>query len=77
MTMVCKGSTVPAELTGFRLFCIAFVLTFSGIMTNIAAYQWLHLYLDQRNDANRPATEEVSTPPRLAWDVRQIAHAQA
>jgi hypothetical protein len=52
------------ELTPFRLFCIAFVLSFSLFMTNLAAFQWVSLYLEQRQ--NSPATDEGSEEPRLA-----------
>jgi hypothetical protein len=41
-------------LSDFRLFCLAFVLTFAGIMTNLAAFQWMQVYLD-RIEMNRPS----------------------
>jgi hypothetical protein len=69
--MVPKDSGA-VELTAFRLFCIAFVLSFSLFMTNLAALQWISLYLEQRPEA--PASDEgADEEPRLALYVSSTA----
>jgi hypothetical protein len=52
-------------MSEFRLFCLAFFVTFSGMMTNLAAFQWMQLYLD-RFDVNQPSEQRETGQPRLA-----------
>lgn len=46
----------PARpISEFRLFCLAFVFTFAGIMTNLATFHWFEVYLDRNGEVNRPS----------------------
>ena len=53
------------QISGRRLFCLAFLVTFSGAMTNLAAFHWIELYLDRR-DVNQPSDQRETEEPRLA-----------
>jgi hypothetical protein len=53
------------RVSEFRLFLLAFVVTFSGMMTNLAAFQWIQLYLDRLN-VNQPSDQRETGQPRLA-----------
>jgi hypothetical protein len=53
------------HIPGVRLFCLAFLFTFSGVMTNLAAFHWIELYLDRR-EINQPSEQRETGEPRLA-----------
>ena len=53
------------HISGLRLFCLGFLFTFSGIMTNLAAFHWIELYLDRR-EVNQPSDQRETGEPRLA-----------
>ena len=53
------------HISGARLFCLAFLFTFFGVMTNLAAFHCIELYLDRR-DVNQPSEQRETGEPRLA-----------
>lgn len=56
---------LPKGLSGFRLFCMAFVLTFAGVMSNLAVFDLLTVYLNQQ-EVTRPSSDGPSSQPQLA-----------
>ena len=58
------GYQLPRDLSWLRLFCVTFVLTFAGVMSNLAAFQLLTLYLNQQ-EVTQPSSDESSAQPQL------------
>lgn len=67
--MAQRHDTPTAALSMFRLFCLAFVFTFAGVMTHLAAFQLVWYYLDSPQELMQPSRDEEPGWPRLA-DVR-------
>lgn len=63
--MTRDGKELPKCLSGLRLFCVTFVFTFAGVMTNLAAFDLLTLYLNQE-EVTRPSSDRPSSQPQLA-----------
>lgn len=62
--MTRDGDELPDALSGFRLFCLTFIFTFAGVMSNLAAFQFLTLYLDQ-HEVTQPSSDDESWQPQL------------
>ena len=63
--MTCDRNELPRGLSWLRLFCVTFVLTFAGVLSNLAAFQFLTLYLNQQ-EVTQPSSDESSSQPQLA-----------
>lgn len=50
-----------SSLGGFRLFCLAFVFTFAGVMTHIATLQFFSGLLEQQ-EVNDPSGQDLLQP---------------
>ena len=63
--MTRDGHELPKGLSGFRLFCVTFVFTFAGVLSNLAAFDLLTLYLNQQ-EITQPSSDRPSSQPQLA-----------
>ena len=63
--MTRDGHELPKALSGLRLFCVTFVFTFAGVMSNLAAFELLTLYLNQQ-EVTQPSSDSPSSQPQLA-----------
>ena len=49
------------------LFCLAFIITFAGIMTNIAGLHIVGSYLERKQEQLSAPTRDDSVEPRLVF----------
>ena len=55
------------------MFCLAFVITFGGIMTNIAGLHIVASYLERRQEQLSAPTRYDSVEPRLVFHRGQLS----
>ena len=60
-----EARALGRHISGVQMFFLAFLFTFSGVMTNLAAFHWIELYLDRR-EVNQPSEQRETGEPRLA-----------
>ena len=67
LSLVCvrEQGSGPSPLTTFRLFCFAFVLSFAGIMTNIAFVQSVYQILERRYELSEPTSSDEAEQLRF------------
>jgi len=67
ISVVSVGKKRQTWRSDFGLFCLAFVITFGGIMTNIAGLHIVGSYLERKQEQLSAPNRDDSVGPRLVF----------